>query len=623
MTELRQGRRDWRAQRLVSIAGALVSAFVAAGCAHTSSSATRSENREELRTVQWLPWEGATFDRARAERKLVVVSVQAGWCHWCHVMNATTYRDPQVLALFDAEIVAIRVDADARPDLAERFAEWGWPATIVLSPDATPAVELRGFQPTRTFLPLLSELVRELRQTGRLAHRTAPRRTDDPAVADLDATRGAAREQLDGLYDARLGGWGTWQKYPFAAPVEFTWLRAQLEGDDTQRARALATLEGHARLIDRVWGGMYQYSVRGRWDAPHFEKIVPVQAGALESFADAYAYTGDARWLREAQEIVRYVDAMLSEADGGFYASQDADLGTHDVEPSRRMRGDRFYALDDAGRRALGVPHVDANVYARETAMLATAYLRLAAVRGDARLLERARRALERLSRTHFERGLFHHGATDRGVFHLSDQIEVARAYLALYEVSAEPIWLARLRELVARIRAEFEDTADGGFYAHTVDPAARGLFAERRKPLEDNARLARVLLSLARLDSSDALRDVAANALRAISSRSFVREHGRKIGDYAIALELLHRGSMIFSVVGPAGDPRTVALHRAALAARLPNAVVEVGRPGASRYPYPGQPAIYLCSADACSMPLTDPSIVAEHGRDFARDST
>ena len=41
----------------------------------------------------------AAFERARRAGLPIVLSIRAGWCHWCHVMEATTYRDPQVVAL--------------------------------------------------------------------------------------------------------------------------------------------------------------------------------------------------------------------------------------------------------------------------------------------------------------------------------------------------------------------------------------------------------------------------------------------------------------------------------------------------------------------------------------------
>src|SRR5690606_8267431 len=69
----------------------------------------------------------------------------AVWCHWCHVMEAVTYRDPEVGALLKQRFIAIRVDIDSRPDIEQRYTEWGWPATIVFDPEANEIGKYRGF----------------------------------------------------------------------------------------------------------------------------------------------------------------------------------------------------------------------------------------------------------------------------------------------------------------------------------------------------------------------------------------------------------------------------------------------------------------------------------------------
>ena len=41
----------------------------------------------------WGEWSDATFARAAAEKKFVVVSLQSWWCRWCHVMNRETWSN--------------------------------------------------------------------------------------------------------------------------------------------------------------------------------------------------------------------------------------------------------------------------------------------------------------------------------------------------------------------------------------------------------------------------------------------------------------------------------------------------------------------------------------------------
>src|SRR5262245_47141759 len=161
---------------------------------------TPPPQRPAPRAVSWQDWSEGAFAQARQQHKLLLVSLQAGWCHWCHVMNDVTYRDPRVLALLDESFVAIKIDADSRPDLAERYAEFGWPATVILTPDAQPVTELKGHREPRGFAALLAGYVDDLR-AGRKLERRDVVPEHDPGEIDLERARLAARAQLDGLYD--------------------------------------------------------------------------------------------------------------------------------------------------------------------------------------------------------------------------------------------------------------------------------------------------------------------------------------------------------------------------------------------------------------------------------------
>ena len=85
--------------------------------------------------VPWEEWGEAAFARARREDRPVLLSIAATWCHWCHVMDETTYSDPRVIDLIARRFVAIRVDTDERPDINARYTAGGWPTTAFLTSD--------------------------------------------------------------------------------------------------------------------------------------------------------------------------------------------------------------------------------------------------------------------------------------------------------------------------------------------------------------------------------------------------------------------------------------------------------------------------------------------------------
>ena len=101
----------------------------------------------------------AAFAQAREQQRFVLLYLEAVWCHWCHVMDHQTYADPAVRALVDAHYVPLRIDQDARPDLANRYRDYGWPATIVLAADGTEIVKRRGYIPAANFARLLQAII--------------------------------------------------------------------------------------------------------------------------------------------------------------------------------------------------------------------------------------------------------------------------------------------------------------------------------------------------------------------------------------------------------------------------------------------------------------------------------
>jgi uncharacterized protein YyaL (SSP411 family) len=588
-------------------------------CAHPTVRPLQAPRATLDTTPAWQPWSADAFAQARSQRKLILLSVQAEFCHWCHVMNATTYRDPRVVALLRERFVTLRVDEAERPDLSARYADWGWPATALLTPEARGIVTLRGHRPAQDFLHLLRELVAELDAGGALAPRESPR----PGAGDSDLARGHARAlaQLDALYDSAQGGWGRPQKYPFAAPVEHAFLRAFVAGEAARRERALATLRGHAQLIDPVAGGMFQYSLRGVWSAPHYEKLASIQAGALANFAEAYRASGEARWLDDAHHIARYVLTSLRAANGAFFASQNADAGALG-EPDY-LEGARFYALDAGARARVAEPARDEHVYANLNGQLIQGLLALHRASPDPGLLATAREACAALTASHARGPAFAHEAGDDGALvYLSDQVEMATALLALADASAERDYRARAYATMDFVIARLSDRTHGGFFAQSEDASAVGVFAERQKPAADNARFARLLLTRARREDDPALRALAEQTLAAQLGDEQLARQGRKVSDLLLGLEHATSGYVTFSIVGFEDDPRTRALYDVAYRAYVPHGILRLEAPGESHYPYPDRPAVYLCSDSACSAPASTPEELSSALAAFVRET-
>jgi uncharacterized protein YyaL (SSP411 family) len=291
------------------------SSAVAAKDTHTVDIAV-ARTRAQAQAFRWEPWSSATFERARREGRFILLHGAAVWCHWCHVMEETTYRDPEVGRILSERFVAIRVDIDARPDIAERYGEWGWPATILLGPDVEEIGKYRGYLSPDELRGILNEVERADREGDgeRLAREPG---AHSASVESLPWVARRALRDMDAYYDDAQGGWGMRQKAPLGENAEVEARRAAL-GDARARKRLVFTLERQRALIDPVWGGIYQYSTGGTWKEPHFEKLATYQAANLEAYARAFGVTRATGFFADARSIADYVERFLKAPDGAF-----------------------------------------------------------------------------------------------------------------------------------------------------------------------------------------------------------------------------------------------------------------------------------------------------------------
>src|SRR5258708_11613868 len=83
--------------------------------------------------IKWRGWSDEAFAEAGKLDRPILLSISAVWCHWCHVMDETTYSNSGVIDLINREYVPIRVDNDLRPDINQRYNMGGWPTTAFLT----------------------------------------------------------------------------------------------------------------------------------------------------------------------------------------------------------------------------------------------------------------------------------------------------------------------------------------------------------------------------------------------------------------------------------------------------------------------------------------------------------
>ncbi|WP_198588744.1 thioredoxin domain-containing protein [Alloalcanivorax mobilis] len=547
--------------------------------------------------VAWRDWSPAVFEQARQEHKLVLLDMEAVWCHWCHVMDQQTYANADVAAWLEQHYIAVKVDQDARPDLANRYRDYGWPATILFAADGTELVKRAGYIPPQPFLQLLTATVNDPTPEARAAHPTVSTFAGSP---QLDKR---LRDELKAMhqrsYDARLGGLRLQQKFLDRDSVEYMLVRAR-QGDQDEAARARQTLDAARALIDPVWGGVYQYSTGGDWQHPHFEKIMEVQAGYLRLYALAYAQWGRDADLQSARAIRDYLNAFLSAPDGAFYTSQDADVnpGEHSGE---------YFALDDKARRAEGIPRVDQHRYARENGWAIEALVSLYAASGDQAALTRAEKAARwTLQHRALDGGGFRHDQQDSAGPYLGDTLAMGRACLALHQATGERDWLDCARGAADFIGGHFKQDKAGFL---TSAPSSNDAVPPVPH-IDENIALTRFANLLFHYTDDARYQALAQHGMRYLATPDVatarIEEAGVLLADQELATPPRH-----FAVVARHDDDTAAALYTVAL--RQPGAYKRLewwdrrqGPLPNADVPYPetDRPAAYVCTENRCSTP-------------------
>jgi hypothetical protein len=403
-------------------------------------------------------------------------------------------------------------------------------------------------------------------------------------------------------YDSRVAGWGFGHKYLDGDSVEYA-MRLAASGNAEYTKRVNDTLHHAASLLDPVWGGMYQYSVGGHWSEPHFEKLISIQATALRQYSLAYAHTQNAEYLHDAQSVYRYSAGFLSSPSTGvFYVSQDADL--HDGQEN-----ESYFRLSDHDRRAQGIPRIDKHIYARENGWMIAALCDYYAASGDASALAQAERAAGWISAHRaLPGGGYRHDDADPAGPYLGDTLGMGQAFLALYNVTGNRDDLKSAASAGRFITAHFAPSALGtGF----VTAGTRAGVAYPPQPDRDeNIALVRFAAKLALATGDERFHDLGVEAIHYLAAESVaLRPLSAGI---LLANEDATEAPIHVTVVGSSSNPDTKALHDAALRSIASHELIEIRDPSSPEplptkivYPSLRRPALFLCSANACSSPV------------------
>ncbi|MGJ8660805.1 MAG: DUF255 domain-containing protein, partial [Bacteroidota bacterium] len=412
----------------------------------------------------------ATFEQAEKEGKLILLTLEANWCHWCHVMEDSTYSNANVRNLLDEEFICVKVDQDANPELASRYRKYGWPATIVLNAKGEDVLKKAGYMNPTKYMQALEDAIDGKAQV------------EKPEVAEkarpLDEFKNRLDNNFDKFLDFNEGGFKSAMKYLEEESMDFALYFSKTEVDKKWFQKSVKAAYS---LCDSEWGGVYQYSTQRDWKHPHYEKLLHIQARYLRLFMDDYAFYGNESSLKKATSIKAYCDRFLKQKNGLYGNAQDADL-------RKGEKASAYFQLSDQERMKLGVPAVDTNTYTNSNADYARAILKYYSMLPNEADSVTYFTIVNKLAQRKAKNGLYSH--TEK-----AKKIDALRDNLAMVQLFAEHIKRfprdekikMEMKDLMKSIKTHFE-LANGTFQGFSGD---LGLAPEAN--IEENVPLARV----------------------------------------------------------------------------------------------------------------------------------
>lgn len=565
--------------------------------------------------IDWYPWSDEAFERAGREDKPVFLSSGGVWCHWCHVMAKECFEDEEIVRLLNEKFINVKIDRDERPDIDWRYQQaviamgssGGWPLSVFLTPDKKPFFGGTYFPPEdRHGMPGLRKVLITVSDFYRLKREDVSEYTE--RIMDFLKPKPVIQGEINEYYideevknilsefDSKHGGFGTSPKFHIPGTMEFLINRYSLTGDEFIGEVIKKTLISMAKggFHDQIGGGFHRYSTDEAWTIPHFEKMADDNAWLLRNYIDAYSLFRDDYFKKVAEGIIRFIRETLSDPEGGFYGSQDADVTPDDEggyftwrdEDLRRVLDSEEYNIlslhlfhekgymhHDETKRVLFVsmdekeiaektgkdikdiiekinngkekllierekreaPFIDRRLYTSINGILISSYLRAFRVLKDRELKDIALKGLERVWDKFFINNELFHTEGIRAI--LDDYIYLIDAFISAYEVTGDSSYLNRAENLMNICINKFWDNSEGGFF--DTDNEVIGI---RLKGIEDiphpspNSLAIVVLLKLGFITQKEIYNQYAEKSLKTFSLRA--KDMGIHSGYYYYALD-------------------------------------------------------------------------------------
>lgn len=299
--------------------------------------------------VDWFPWGEEAIEKSRAENKPIFLSIGYSACHWCHVMEHESFENDDIAAIMNEHFVNIKVDREERPDLDQIYMNavvaltqrGGWPMSVFLTPDLKPFFGGTYWPPkARIGMPGFTDILNRVQTVWKDREAELMQGADEltSAVQQMGQVRSGEAELDESLLsnalrelisstDTQDGGFGTAPKFPHPMDLRVLLRVAQREQSEDGIRMARLTLDKMAAggIYDHLGGGFHRYATDTKWLIPHFEKMLYDNALLIPGYLEAWQITREPRYQEVVRNSIDYILREMTQPEGGFYSTQDAD----------------------------------------------------------------------------------------------------------------------------------------------------------------------------------------------------------------------------------------------------------------------------------------------------------
>ncbi len=329
---------------------ALPAAFIlllagAVGPGRGLAAATPPASSGDEAAIDWQPFDTSTFEAARKQNKLVMLSILAPWGHWDRIMSEITFRDPAVVSLVNDRFIPVKIDAEERPDIDMRYGMGGWPSTSFILPTGQPIylpddsgkiIRAGGTYYSPELLASYLAKLADYYDANREAAEKSAGEIADAALARKEVGEAPVKPDLIEVSVTKvLEAYGNWwpdpkmktTRHPDPDSIELGFAYYQRKGNKDLLDMGMGLLVDMARggIRDQIGGGFHRYAFDAAWRVPAFEKTLVTNADLLVAYSDAYKLSDNDRYLWIADGIAGYMMGTLRDPQGWFYAYQAAD----------------------------------------------------------------------------------------------------------------------------------------------------------------------------------------------------------------------------------------------------------------------------------------------------------